>query len=97
MNQTMMAHVQHSWQRVVAMGADVGKLFYQHLFTADPELRPLFKGDIEQQAAKLVQMIDVAVSKLNDLSVLLPVLENLGRRHRGYGVLPAPACRARLS
>jgi hemoglobin-like flavoprotein len=89
MNQTMMAHVQHSWQRVIPMGADAGKLFYQHLFTADPELRPLFKGDIEQQAAKLVQMIDVAVSKLNDLSVLLPVLEHLGRRHRSYGVLPA--------
>ncbi len=89
MNQVMMAQVQHSWQRIAPMGADAGKLFYQHLFTADPSLRQLFKGDMEQQAAKLVQMIDVAVSKLNDLTVLLPALENLGRRHRGYGVLPA--------
>ena len=89
MNQAMMAQVQHSWQRIVPIGADAGKLFYQHLFTVDPSLRQLFKGDMEQQAGKLVQMIDVAVSKLNDLSVLLPVLEHLGRRHRGYGVLPA--------
>ena len=84
-----MAQVQHSWQRIVPIGADAGKLFYQHLFTVDPSLRQLFKGDMEQQAGKLVQMIDVAVSKLNDPSVLLPVLEHLGRRHRGYGVLPA--------
>ena len=89
MNQAMMALVQQSWQRVIPMGADAGKLFYQHLFTADPSLRQLFKGDMEQQAAKLVQMIDVAVSKLNDLAVLLPALENLGKRHGNYGVLPA--------
>ena len=89
MNQAMLTQVQQSWQRVIPMGKDAGKLFYQHLFSADPGLRALFKGDMEQQAAKLVQMIDVAVSKLNDLTVLLPVLENLGKRHGSYGVLPA--------
>jgi len=89
MNQAMTNRVQSSWQQVIAMGADAGKLFYLHLFSADPSLKAFFKGDMAQQPAKLVLMIDVAVSKLNDLPVLLPVLENLGRRHRGYGVLAA--------
>ena len=89
MNQAMTMQVQQSWQQVIPMGKDAGTLFYQHLFNADPSLRALFKGDMEQQATKLVQMIDVAVSKLNEPAVLLPVLENLGKRHSGYGVLPA--------
>ena len=89
MNQAMTTRVQQSWQQVIPMGARAGTLFYQHLFNADPGLRALFKGDMEQQAAKLVQMIDVAVSKLNEPAVLLPVLENLGKRHSNYGVLPA--------
>lgn len=89
MNQAMLAHVQNSWQHVIPMGKDAGKLFYLHLFSADPSLKTLFKGDMEQQAAKLVQMIDVAVSKLNEPAILLPVLENLGKRHGSYGVLPA--------
>lgn len=89
MNQAMTTQVQQSWQQVLPMGALAGTLFYQHLFSADPNLRILFKGDMEQQAAKLVQMIDVAVAKLNEPAVLLPVLENLGKRHRNYGVLPS--------
>jgi methyl-accepting chemotaxis protein len=44
---------------------------------------------MSQQGAKLMQMIAVAVSKLDQPEVLMPVLENLGRRHGGYGVRDA--------
>jgi hemoglobin-like flavoprotein len=81
--------VQESWKQVLPIAPQAGTLFYNNLFEAAPQLRPLFKGDLEQQAAKLMQMIDVAVSKLDEPEVLLPALQQLGRRHAGYGVAAA--------
>jgi hemoglobin-like flavoprotein len=78
--------VQSSWVKVKPISDVAGQLFYSNLFEQDPALRALFKGDVNQQAAKLMQMVDVAVGKLNQLDVLVPVLEQLGKRHVGYGV-----------
>ncbi len=78
--------VQNSWQKVVAIGPQAAALFYQNLFELDPALKPLFKGDLQAQGKKLIEMISVAVSKLTELNVLVPVLQNLGKRHGGYGV-----------
>lgn len=64
-------------------------LFYQNLFAADPSLKPLFKGNMDQQGAKLMQMIDAAVGKLNDLDTLVPVLQQLAKRHVTYGAQEA--------
>lgn len=78
--------VQHSWQKVIAIGPQAAALFYQNLFEADPALKPLFKGDLQAQGKKLIDMITTAVNKLTELNVLVPVLQNLGKRHGGYGV-----------
>ena len=80
--------VQDSWNKVIPIADVAGKLFYTNLFEADPTLKPLFKGDIEQQSAKLTAMITAAVSRLDDLDILVPILESLGKRHVGYGVKP---------
>jgi len=81
--------VQESWGKVVPIADVAGKLFYDNLFEADPSLRPLFRGDMQEQAAKLTSMITTAVSRLDNLDVLVPVLVALGKRHAGYGVQPA--------
>jgi hemoglobin-like flavoprotein len=81
--------VQASWAKVVPIKDVAGKLFYDNLFEADPSLRPLFKGDMEQQATKLVLMINAAVNKLTELGTLVPILQQLGQRHETYGVLPS--------
>jgi methyl-accepting chemotaxis protein len=78
--------VQQSWTQVAAIAPQAAALFYQNLFTADPSLKPMFKGDMEAQGAKLMQMIGAAVGKLNDLDTLVPILQGLGKRHAGYGV-----------
>jgi hemoglobin-like flavoprotein len=65
---------------------NVGLLFYRDLFALQPSLRQLFSADIDAQAERLVQMIAIAVDKLDDLEALVPVLQQLGRRHDGYGV-----------
>lgn len=86
MNQNTVVLVQESWKKVAAIAPQAAELFYQNLFTADPSLKPLFKGDMTEQGKKLMQMIGVAVGKLNDLETLVPVLQKLAIRHDGYGV-----------
>jgi hemoglobin-like flavoprotein len=61
-------------------------LFYQRLFELDPSLRALFHGDMAQQRKKLMQMITAAVKGLDRLEQLVPVVQDLGRRHVHYGV-----------
>lgn len=81
--------VQQSWSQVKPIAPTAGKLFYQNLFEADPGLKDLFRGDMEAQAGRLMQMIDFAVGKLDRLPELVPTLQSLGERHDRYGVQPA--------
>jgi methyl-accepting chemotaxis protein len=61
-------------------------VFYQRLFELDPMLRPLFKTDIEEQAAKLMDMLATALSLMEKPDELADTLEQLGARHVAYGV-----------
>lgn len=78
--------VQSTWQQVAAIAPQAAALFYQNLFEADPNLQPLFKGNMEEQGKKLMQMIGAAVGKLDALDQLVPILQNLAKRHVDYGV-----------
>jgi hemoglobin-like flavoprotein len=89
MNYQTVTLVRSSWQQVEAIAPAAAALFYSHLFAADPGLRPLFKGDLQEQGDKLMQMIGAAVGKLDDLPALVPVLQGLAQRHAGYGVQAA--------
>jgi hemoglobin-like flavoprotein len=78
--------VQASWKQVQPVADDAAALFYTRLFHLDPSLRPLFRGDMEEQGRKLMGMIGFAVKGLTRLDNLLPGLRALGQRHAGYGV-----------
>lgn len=78
--------VQTSFEKVVPIADQAAALFYTQLFTMDPDLKPLFKGDMEEQGRKLMKMIGVAVRGLDDLDALVPAVQQLGKRHVGYGV-----------
>lgn len=78
--------VQQSWEHVLPIRDQAAELFYQRLFELDPSVKALFTGDMAQQGRKLMTMINVAVSGLNDLDALVPAVRALGRRHAGYGV-----------
>ncbi len=81
--------VQGSWKKVEAIAPQAAALFYQNLFSADPSLKALFKGDMEKQGQKLMEMIGLAVGKLEVLPEVVPVLQNLAKRHVRYGVTEA--------
>ncbi len=79
--------VQETWEKVVPIVETAAELFYGRLFEIDPELKPLFKQtDMKEQKMKLLQMLGMAVKGLDNLEQLVPAVENLGRRHVGYGV-----------
>ena len=78
--------VQDSFELVEPIAADAAKLFYGNLFAMDPALQSIFKGDMEEQGKKLMQMIGTAVRMLDRLDELVPVVQRLGVRHVEYGV-----------
>jgi len=78
--------VQDSFAKVAPISEAAAGIFYNKLFELDPALQPLFKGDIKEQGKKLMAVLGVAVAGLNDLDKLVPVVQDLGKRHAGYGV-----------
>ena len=89
MNQETITLVQASWKQVVPIAPQAAALFYDNLFSADPSLKSLFRGNMDEQGKKLMQMIGAAVGKLEDLDTLVPILQGLAKRHVGYGVQDA--------
>ena len=82
--------VQQTWAQVVPIADQAAAIFYQRLFEIDPSTRPLFNTtDMAQQRKKLLQVLSVAVSSLDNLGALSKTVEDLGRRHAGYGVKDA--------
>jgi hemoglobin-like flavoprotein len=81
--------VQTSFAKVAPIADQAASLFYGRLFEMDPTLRPLFKGDLGEQGKKLMQMIAFCVKGLDALDQLVPAVQNLGKRHAGYGVTDA--------
>ena len=81
--------VKTSFAAVAPIADQAGMMFYERLFTIDPSLRPLFKGDIEVQSRTLMKMIAVAVGGLDRLDTIVPAVQALGIRHAGYGVTSA--------
>jgi hemoglobin-like flavoprotein len=86
MNQTRKELVQSSFEHVQPIAEAAAALFYRRLFELDPTLRPLFKGDLEEQGRKLMEMLGLAVKGLDHPEALAPALKGLGLRHSGYGV-----------
>lgn len=78
--------VQSTFAMVAPIAEQAADIFYTKLFELDPSLKPLFKGDIKVQGTKLMTMLAAAVKGLDDLGALVPVVQDLGRRHVGYGV-----------
>jgi hemoglobin-like flavoprotein len=78
--------VQTSWDKVVPMAPHVAELFYDRLFELDPLLEDLFPANLSEQGTELMAAIGLAVARLEQPSSIAPGLEELSRRHVGYGL-----------
>jgi len=78
--------IEQSWEKVLPIREDAAGIFYARLFEVAPAVRPLFPEDMAEQGKKLMQMIGTAVHGLRSLERVVPALQQLGKRHVGYGV-----------
>ncbi|SIQ37823.1 nitric oxide dioxygenase [Rhizobium sp. RU35A] len=80
--------VQSSFAKVVPIREAAADLFYGRLFDIAPEVKPLFKGDMQEQGRKLMMTLGIVVNGLKDIAGILPAAEALAVRHNDYGVKP---------
>ena len=78
--------IQQSWAGVVPIQDTAAGLFYQRLFVLDPQVRPMFNGDMSEQGRKLMKMLGAIVNSLDKLDALVPAAQDLARKHVAYGV-----------
>ena len=64
----------------------VGDVFYSKLFFDMPHLEKLFHRSKEDQAKKLVEMLNVIVGRLDSMEELTDDIKQLATRHVQYGV-----------
>ena len=85
--------IRSTW-KAIEFGLDVKatKIFYDRLFDQFPIVRPMFADDMESQYHKLYKAVSLAVKCLESdegMAALIPVLQDLGVRHAGFGVVRA--------
>jgi hemoglobin-like flavoprotein len=82
--------IRSTWAAVEPIQDVASDLFYARLFELDPNLAALFaETDMKRQGRMLMQTLAIVVKSLDDLAVVVPAVEALGRRHVAYGVKPA--------
>lgn len=91
--------VENSFNKVKPRAAEFSASFYQNLFRSNPKLRSLFSStDMAKQQQKLMSMLVLLVENVRNPDLLVPILQDLGARHKGYGVIEKhyPAVQAAL-
>ena len=81
--------VRSSFDRIWPISTQTAGLFYDRLFEIAPEVRPLFRRDIDEQKRKFIATLAVIVGSLDDSSKLVSLTDNLARQHGEFGVQPA--------
>ncbi|WP_306192198.1 globin family protein [Streptomyces sp. MK5] len=79
--------IRSSFAAVQPHGSQVTAYFYDHLFENHPGVRPLFAPHLDEQRDRLWAALGALVSNLENTEALTGMLQNLGRRHAGYGAL----------
>ncbi|WP_225845921.1 globin family protein [Streptomyces sp. HPF1205] len=84
---TELSHIRSSFAAVQPYGTQVTDYFYEHLFANNPGVRPLFAAHIGDQRDRLWAALGALVNNIENTETLTGMLQNLGRRHVGYGAL----------
>lgn len=80
--------LKHSWEQVTKSGDEVPLYFYSHLFLSHPELRAMFPVSMAAQRDKLVTALGQVVSNVDELDQVIGLIQQLGRDHRRFDVVP---------
>ncbi len=89
MDQNQINLVKNSFNEMKPQADKLVDLFYGNLFKNAPNFIPLFPSDMTEQKKKLIAALVAVVTSLDNLEKILPVIEDLGRKHtQKFGVKP---------
>jgi len=89
MTPEQVSQVQESFAKVVPIADAAAALFYDRLFQIAPDTRALFHGDMHAQGQKLMTALALVVNGLRNIETVVPIAQDLAKRHVAYGVEPA--------
>ena len=79
--------IKHNWNELRGIDpALVGDVFYRKLFIDYPAAKRMFKSSREEQAMKLIDMLNIIIARLNRIDELTEDIKQLAIRHVQYGV-----------
>ncbi|WRH66560.1 MAG: pentapeptide repeat-containing protein [Planktothrix sp. GU0601_MAG3] len=80
--------IETSFEKIKPRAVEFVASFYENLFEVYPETQRLFeKTDMDKQGKKLLSSLILLVGGLRTPEALIPVLKDLGARHKGYGII----------
>jgi hemoglobin-like flavoprotein len=88
MEPAKVALVQESYKKVAPIAEVAADLFYTRVFELAPAARAMFPDDLSDQKKKLMPMLGTAVTNLHQVDKVVAAIQEMGRRHVGYGVKP---------
>jgi hemoglobin-like flavoprotein len=91
MTKTQIQLVQESFSRLIPNGDDAleiffSEIFYQRLFEANPNFKLMFTTDLAVQGQKLLGMLRMVVTNLEQPAAFLQEAKDLGVKHLEYSV-----------
>lgn len=78
--------VQTTWNSVSEYSIKVIAGFYKHLFTAAPEVKPLFKSEQSVQEKRMALMLNTIVNSADSMEEFKGSIAQLAKRHTHMGV-----------
>lgn len=79
--------VKQSWKLLREVDpAVLGEVFYERLFSQYPALRSMFKGSMESQYQKFIDMLSMIVARLDRPGKADLEISQLAQSHARYGV-----------
>ena len=90
MTVAQIALIKKTWRNFRSIDPElIGEVFYSRLFSKYPRLQTMFVSPMNEQSAKLINMLTMMVTRLERFDEITDDIKQLAIRHAGYGVKPA--------
>ena len=81
--------VRRSFDAIWPVRRKLGDRFYRRFFELAPDAQGLFRGDMERQHLKLMDMIAAIVGALDKREMFQSIISHSGRQHAQFGAKPS--------
>jgi hemoglobin-like flavoprotein len=80
--------VRQSFDAIWPVRRKLAAQFYRRFFELVPDAEGLFRGDMERQHLKLMDMVAAIVGTLDEREIFQSIISHSGRQHAQFGAKP---------